>query len=72
MIVVTRQAETGDGGVVLAKSTKSFASEKQCFAGDVCQTKQCRDELGCCVLKDLKRGLLGSMVLPGATSKARG
>lgn len=36
MIVVTREAETRDGGVVLTKSTESFASEKQCFAGGVC------------------------------------
>lgn len=54
MIVVTKDAETGDGGVVLTKSTESFASEKQCFAGDICQTKQCPDELDCCVLRDLK------------------
>lgn len=50
MIVVTRD----NGGGVLTKSTESFASEKQCFAGDVCQTKQCSDELGCYVLRELK------------------
>lgn len=50
MIVVTRD----NGGDVLTKSTESFASEKQCFAGDVCQTKQCSDELGCYVLRELK------------------
>ena len=54
MIVVMGEAETDDAGVVLTKSTESFASEKQCFAGDVCQTKQCPDELGFCVLRELK------------------
>lgn len=28
MIAVIRRAETGDGGVVLTKSTESFASER--------------------------------------------
>lgn len=51
--MVMREAESGDGGVVLAKSTESFGSEKQCI-GDVCQTKQCPDELGCCGLRELK------------------